>query len=163
MKRTFTCCLLLLQVLLLNAQSGNEAILFGRVTDILSGEPIEFVTVFIDGTSIASETKADGGYVLNIPALERVTIKFSRIGYKETSTRIKPMAAGLRRKVDVALAPSEADVVVEERARIDDSFDSFLEVQRRRIADQLSFPAVENGSLIAYGSTTGIQNRSNIK
>jgi len=122
MKRTFTCCFLLLQVLLLNAQSGNEAILFGRVTDILSGEPVEFVTVFIDGTSIASETKADGGYVLNIPALERVTIKFSRIGYKETSTRIKPMAAGLRRKVDVALAPSETDVVVEvTESRIDDA------------------------------------------
>ena len=122
MKRTFTCCLFLLQVFLLNAQSGNDATLFGRVTDVLSGEPVEFVTVFVDGTSIATETKADGGYVLNIPALERVTIKFSRIGYKETSTKIKPMATGLRRKIDVALAPSETDVVVEvTESRIDDA------------------------------------------
>ncbi|MEM1320837.1 MAG: TonB-dependent receptor [Bacteroidota bacterium] len=113
MKKTSTALFLLLFTLLASAQTGRKATLFGKVTDAVSGEPIEFVTVYIQNTSTATETKADGSYVLNIPANDRITLVFSRIGYKETSAKVKPLSPGIRRQINAALASTESDVVVE--------------------------------------------------
>ncbi len=122
MKKISTALFFILFALLATAQSGQKATIFGRITDVLSGEPIEFVTVYVKNPSTAAESKADGSYVLNIPANDRVTVVFSRIGYKETSTKIKPLSIGVRRQINVSLAPTESDVVIEVTdSRIEDA------------------------------------------
>ena len=122
MKRILTAAgLYFLLSSMIYAQS-QKATVFGKVTDALSNQPVDFVTVYIDKTSTATETDRTGDYALQIPANERVTIVFSRIGYKETRAEIRPTTANLRRKIDVELAPEESDVTVEVReSRIADA------------------------------------------
>lgn len=112
MKHIFTTLLILLVSLTSQAQTGDQAIIFGKITDAASGEPIEFATVYIKGTNIAAESDIDGKYVINIPAYERATIIFTRIGYKEGDARVSPLSNGARRKIDVQLAASESNIEV---------------------------------------------------
>ncbi len=122
MKHFFTPCLILLfttQFLL--AQTGDEATIFGNITDALTGEPVEFVTVYIKNTNIATESNSKGEYVLKVPVNERLTIIFTRIGYKEGSSRLNPLSNGASRKVDVVLSSSESNIeVVVTESRIQD-------------------------------------------
>jgi hypothetical protein len=112
MKHIFTTLFVLLVSLTSYAQVGDQAIIFGKVTDALTGEPIEFATVYIKGTNIAAESDLKGAYVINIPAYERVTIVYTRLGYKEASSRINPLSNGARRKIDVQLAAAESNIEV---------------------------------------------------
>jgi hypothetical protein len=122
--RTFLwliCCLLTTAGL--HAQTaGERATITGLVTDAISGQPIELVTIYIAGTNTAVETAANGRYQLFIPAEKSVEIVFSRIGYKDTRTTVAPMPARTSRQIDVALAnaDSEVEVIVRE-SKIDDS------------------------------------------
>lgn len=103
------------------AQSDEKASIFGIITDAASNEPVEFVTVYLKDTNIATESDIDGGYRLSVPAGKAYTLVFSRIGYKEGETFLQVMRGGSQRKIDVALAPSTSDVVVEvTESRIDD-------------------------------------------
>ncbi len=103
------------------AQDSGKASVFGIVTDATTDEPVEFVTVYLKDTNIATESDVDGNYRLSIPTGKAYTIVFSRIGFKEGSTFLQVMQADGQRKIDVALAPSESDVVVEvTESRLDD-------------------------------------------
>ncbi len=95
------------------AQTAEKATVFGKITDGLTDEPIEFATIYIEKTNRAVESALDGTYRIEIPTYERVILVFSRIGYQETRARISPMSANSKRKIDVALAPTASDVVVE--------------------------------------------------
>ncbi len=113
MKHFFTPFLILLfSFQFLQAQTKEVATIFGKVTDALTGEPIEFVTVYLKNTNIATESNSKGEYVLKIPVNERFTIVFSRIGYKEGTSRINPLSNGASRKVDVVLSSSESNIEV---------------------------------------------------
>jgi hypothetical protein len=113
MKHFFTPFLILLSTLqFIHAQTGTEATIFGNVTDALTGEPIEFVTVYIKNTNFATETNEKGEYVLKVPVNERLTLVFSRIGFKEGNSRINPLSNGASRKVDVILSSSESNIEV---------------------------------------------------
>ncbi len=121
MKKTFTTVFFTCLLFTLFAQS-QKATVFGKVTDALSNQPVDFVTVYIDKTSKATETDRTGDYALQIPANERITIVFSRIGYKETRAEITPTSPGLRRKIDVQMATEDSDVTVEvTESRIQDA------------------------------------------
>lgn len=106
----------------LQAQDVGTATIVGTITDGVTGEVVEIVTVYIESTSTAVESNAEGNYAIRIPANTEVELAFSRIGYKPTSTRIAPMPPGTRRRIDVQLAPldSEFEVVVRE-SRIEDT------------------------------------------
>ncbi len=112
MKHIFTFVFLLFLATPGVAQTGDKAILFGKVTDAVTGEPIEFATIYVKGTNIAAESDIEGEYVINIPAYERVTIVYTRIGYKEGSSRVNPLSNGARRKIDVQLAAAESNIEV---------------------------------------------------
>lgn len=90
----------------------NSCTLSGTVTDGVSGDPIEFVTVFIEDTNISSETNDKGFYELKIPANQDQTIVFTRIGYKRSATNIAPAENGSLRTMDVSMVPSDADLEV---------------------------------------------------
>ncbi len=105
----------------LQAQSG-KAVVTGIVTDIESKAPIELVTIYIEGTNTAVESAINGRYSIEVPAEEEVTIVFSRIGYKETSTKLSPMPPRSTRQVDASLAPTDSDIeVVVRESKIDDA------------------------------------------
>lgn len=106
---------------LATAQTDETASVFGIVTDATTDEPVEFVTVYLKDTNIATESDEEGNYRLAVPAGKAYTLVFSRIGYKEGTTFLQVMRAGSKRKIDVALAPAESDVVVEvTESRLDD-------------------------------------------
>lgn len=123
MKHFFTpfAFLLLISSIPLPAQTGEFATIFGKITDALTGEPVEFATVYIKNTSFAAESDINGEYQLRIPVNERHIIVFTRIGYKEGTARVGPLSNGASRKVDVilSLADSNIEVVVTE-SRIQD-------------------------------------------
>jgi len=94
-----------------HAQKNNSTI-NGIVTDGVSGDPIEFVTVFIEDSNISSETNIDGFYELKIPSSKDITLVFTRIGYKRNASNLSPSAEGSVRTLDVALVPSDSDLEV---------------------------------------------------
>ncbi len=111
-------------VFLLFAQcciAQNSTSVVGNIKDGLSDEPIDFVTVYIDGTNKAVESTFNGNYRIEIPADTEVTIIYSRIGYKEASAKVTPQAMGSQKRIDVSMAPLESDVeVVVTETRLDE-------------------------------------------
>ena len=75
-------------------------------------KPIDLVTVYLEGSTTATETSPNGRYRITIPAEEIVTLVFTRIGYKETKVKLEAMPPGSARQLDVALPPSQSDLEV---------------------------------------------------
>jgi len=122
MKRIYTLLFFFCSTLGLLAQGESTATIVGTITDGVTEQPVEVVTVYVDGTSTAVESNSNGNYIIRIPADQAVDLAFSRIGYKPTSTRIAPMLPGTRRRIDVVLVPLESDLeVVVRESRIEDA------------------------------------------
>jgi len=139
-----------------NSIIAQDAVVFGRVTDIDSKKAIDFVTVFLEGTSIATETDENGEYRLEIEAGTTATIKFSRIGYIDASAVIPAMASGDKRYVNIKLAPESSDLeVVVRESRIED-----IGMVREEVGELLKLPSA-SGNLesvlpsIALGTSGG--------
>ncbi len=94
---------------------NEKAVISGIVKDAVSDAPVEFATVYLKGTSTATETASNGRYRIEIPANQEVVLVISRIGYKEISTTLEPMPARSSRQIDVPLVPSDSDIEVEVR------------------------------------------------
>ncbi len=77
----------------------------GTVTDAETGDPMEAVTVFIDGTSIGTTTNSEGLFELNLQSAEDVMV-FSFVGY-ETQRVGFSEAVGM---LNVALVPSIEEI-----------------------------------------------------
>lgn len=97
-------------------QGERTAVITGRVTDALTEEPVDFVTIYVDGTSNSTESSTNGRYRIEIPIEEGFVLVFSRIGYKESRVTVGAMPARSSKQIDVSLAPadSEIEVVVRE-------------------------------------------------
>ncbi|MES2522074.1 MAG: SusC/RagA family TonB-linked outer membrane protein [Gemmatimonadota bacterium] len=63
------------------AASRTRARINGRVTDILSGQPLEGVNVIIVGTPIATTTGADGRFVIASAPVGIYSVEAKRLGY----------------------------------------------------------------------------------
>ena len=99
----------------------STATISGTVKDE-NNAPIEFVTVYLDSTSVATETAQNGRYSISIPANQALVLVFSRIGFKEARTKISPMPARSSRQVDVTLVSSSSDIeVVVKESKIQDA------------------------------------------
>ena len=83
---------------------AQQAKIFGVVSNLNSKERIEFVTVYLEGTTIASETDEGGFYLIEVPANENFQLVFSRIGYQSTSYNIKGLDPGAQNQINVLLA-----------------------------------------------------------
>lgn len=93
-------------------QDAGSAFVTGVVTDALSEQPIDLVTVYIEGTTTATESSPNGRYSIPVPAETEVVIVFTRIGFKETKVTVEAMPAGSARQLDVALPPGQSDLEV---------------------------------------------------
>jgi len=119
MRFYFTFCLLL--GVFVSSLYGQTATVVGYVKDATTSEPVEVVTVYVDGTNRAVETNSEGYFQIHVPPQEKIQLVFSRIGYKQSSFEVERVAVGEAIRLDVELAPisSELEVVVRE-SRIDD-------------------------------------------
>ena len=98
------------------AQSSISAKITGTVTDGLTDLPVEFVTVYLKGSSNAVETDASGRYNINVPAQKPFVLIFTRIGYKESVVNADAMPNGSSRQFDITLAPTTSDIEIEIRS-----------------------------------------------
>ncbi len=96
----------------LSVKGQETARLRGSVTDALSSQPVDFATVYLRNTTVATETDARGQYEFDVPAGQRLVLVVSRLGYKEAVVDLEPLPAGSVRQIDIALAPADADVEV---------------------------------------------------
>ena len=119
MKQLFQIGLLLFLAQFTHAQTAN---IVGLVTDANTENAVDFATVYIDGTSVATETDERGDYKLLVKANIPLTIVFSRIGYKEARLDLDPLQEGELRNVNVKLASLSSGLEVEVSAsRIEDA------------------------------------------
>ena len=95
----------------LSAQVTTASI-SGKVTDGVSEKPVDYVTVYIRGTTRAAESTTTGRYLLSVPAGENLTIVFSRLGFRETAVNVTALPEGSNKQIDVALVPNESDLEV---------------------------------------------------
>ena len=101
---------------------AQTATISGVIRDGGTGQPIDLAAAFIKAENILSETKEDGRYTIEVPADKAFELGFSRIGYKETAVRVRPMKAGATRQIDVELVAFESDLeVVVTESRIEDA------------------------------------------
>ncbi|MEL7162852.1 MAG: carboxypeptidase-like regulatory domain-containing protein, partial [Bacteroidota bacterium] len=105
---TLLCTCVLAQV--------SSASISGKVTDLVSDLPVDFTTIYVQGTTTAVESGNTGRYLISVPAGEDFVLVFSRLGYRETTVNVSALPEGSRKQIDVALAPAEStlEVVVRE-------------------------------------------------
>ena len=89
---------------IINAQKST---VFGVITDAITKDPVEIVTVYIDGTTTAVQTDSKGLYKLDIPANKSLDIIYSRIGYKKTKFHIKGLAKNEKHQINVSMMPED--------------------------------------------------------
>ncbi|GJQ62996.1 MAG: hypothetical protein SCALA702_20490 [Melioribacteraceae bacterium] len=64
----------------------TSATIIGSVADTETGEPLPFVNIYVDGTSIGTASNDEGEFRLNLPVGEH-TIVFSMIGYSNVELK----------------------------------------------------------------------------
>ncbi len=94
---------LLSLIILLTFTFIAEAVtISGRIADAVSGEPLEFASVSIDGGAYFCQTGTDGRFALNIPD-GRHSLRVSYIGYQ--TSEISLDHNGANRNIDIRLNP----------------------------------------------------------
>jgi len=97
----------------------SQSVLQGTVIGETNNQPIEFVTIYIDGSSNATESDANGTYRLQVPSGQAMTLVFSRIGFAEQRLAVEALADGQRKTVDLILSASKSNVeVIVEESRL---------------------------------------------
>ncbi len=115
------CMTFVLLLFLQSIGAGQNAIVFGLVRDLDTGQAIDFVTVYAEGTSRVVETDPFGQYRLEVEAGKQARIVFSRLGYKEMSVKVDALETGQKRSINVKLVPKEADIdIVVRGGKIED-------------------------------------------
>ena len=100
---------------------SEKAVVFGNITDLETGLVVEFATVYIQNTNIATESGLDGSYRLEIDADKKQRLVVSRLGYNTASILVKEMTPGSKRYVNIKLAAQESDIeIIVTESRIED-------------------------------------------
>ncbi len=99
---------------------SQKAVVFGLITDITSGEPVDFANVFIEGTNIASESASDGTYRFEVPANTAMRLIITRIGFQDAQYDIPPLPQGKKRLINIRLATQSFDEIVIKESKIED-------------------------------------------
>jgi hypothetical protein len=95
----------------------QKATITGTVTDRISEEPVELVTIYVQGTQNVTETDEKGRYRIQVDAEKDFQLNFSRISYKPYSQAFGALSPGAVREFDLALVSvnSDLEVIITER------------------------------------------------
>ena len=80
MKRIYFIFFLILSAI---SMHGQKAIIFGTITDLETGMPVEFATVYIENSNNATESDRSGAYRLEIEAETKQRMIVSRRTFDE--------------------------------------------------------------------------------
>lgn len=110
MKKAFTVLLLLATFSPAHLYAGTTGKLTGKVTDKKTGEPLPFVNVVLEGTSIGAQTDLDGKYIiLNIsPGTYRV--KYQYVGYQTVVVQNVQISIDLTTNQDASLQETAVEM-----------------------------------------------------
>jgi hypothetical protein len=104
-----------------NSLFGQNSVIFGIVRDIDNNGGVDFVTVYVDGTSNAVETDINGQYKIIVDANKKIALKFSRLGYTDLSVQVEAMKEGQKRNINVKMVPRASDLeIVVRSGKIED-------------------------------------------
>ncbi len=138
---------------MLSAQDSN---LRGRITDADTKAGVEFATVYIKDTSIATETDLNGYYRIAIPLDKKYTLVVSRVGYKDFEKDMKKFRVKEKRNLDIGISPESLDIeVVVSESRLKD-----VAIIREEVTELKKLPST-TGNLesvlpnIALGTNSG--------
>ena len=93
---------------LLGVSFGQETVITGKATDASSGDPIPFVNVVFQGTSIGMTTDFDGKFkIKSLALLNSDSIVASYIGYKPRAKKIK---RGVTQVINIQLNEDVTDL-----------------------------------------------------
>lgn len=99
--------------------AGTTGKLTGKVIDKKTGEPLPFVNVVIEGTSLGAATDLDGKYtILNIPP-GKYSVKFQYVGYQTVVIQNVQISIDLTTTQDVIMEETAVElqaIVVEGKA-----------------------------------------------
>lgn len=88
----------------------------GTINDAVSLEPLDFVTVFVRGTNVASESDLKGLFNIEVPADAAFELVFRRVGYEEKGINLGPLSKGDSLYQAIVLDASDMGIEVEVRA-----------------------------------------------
>lgn len=95
----------LLMIMLPAALFAQSGTIVGTVTDASTRQPLSAVRIMIPGTTLATQTNAEGSYrITNVPS-GRQTVGVFRIGYRATSDTVS-VQAGQTLTLDFRMTPS---------------------------------------------------------
>jgi len=113
---------IILLSLVLGHLCAQDITIQGRVTDQETEEPLEFATVYIEGTSINTETDLEGRYTLSVPKQRSVVVVFSRVGFAEAKMNVRANRNRYNQDITlrstVAVEVTVSDSKLEEREMI---------------------------------------------
>ena len=104
------------------AHAQETASVSGFVRDATTGETLLLANIFVPETTVGTATNTSGYYTLTGLAAGEYTLRFSYIGYQD-STLTLTLASGERRRLDVDLFPEQfvvGEVLVTARRQTDE-------------------------------------------
>jgi hypothetical protein len=111
----------LTMAILTNSLFGQNSVVFGIVRDIDNNGGVDFVTVYVNGTSNAVETDINGQYKIIVDSNKKIVLKFSRLGYSDLSVQVEAMKEGQKRNINVKMVPRASDLeIVVRSGKIED-------------------------------------------
>ncbi|MEY3422334.1 MAG: hypothetical protein RIR48_2641, partial [Bacteroidota bacterium] len=96
--------------------SAQNSVVFGIIRDIDSNQGIDFVTVYVEGTTNVTETDQYGQYKITTEPNKKITLKFSRLGYTDLTVNVEAMQPGQKRNINVKMVPKASDLEIVVRA-----------------------------------------------
>jgi hypothetical protein len=95
--------------------TGQETVfsyLVGKIVDAGNQNPVDFATVYLEGSQRSTQTDSLGRFRLNIPNDQHFMITISRVGYKEANIKVEPVPLGSTRILEFTLIPTVSDLEV---------------------------------------------------
>jgi CarboxypepD_reg-like domain/TonB-dependent Receptor Plug Domain len=95
---------------------SQSAVVFGVIRDIDTNKGIDYATVYVEGTSNATESDNNGQYKIVVDQDKKITLKFSRLGYSDITVSVEAMISGQKRNINVKMVPKASDLEIVVRA-----------------------------------------------
>lgn len=110
MKNCLTMLFVLVTFISSSLNAGTTGKLTGKVADKKTGEPLPFVNITLEGTTIGAATDLDGKYViLNIPP-GKYNVKFQYIGYQSIAVQNVQISIDLTTNQDAELTETAVEL-----------------------------------------------------
>lgn len=159
MKKFFTIFFVSLALLSSLVFAGTTGKLTGKVTDKNTGEPLPFVNITLEGTTIGAATDLDGKYViLNIPP-GRYNVKFQYIGFQTLVVQNVQISIDLTTNQDAILVETAVELgTIVVQGGVETIQKDITSSQARVTSEEISnLPVAEINDILSLqaGVTTG--------